>query len=61
MHRGKGRAVWLGLGLATLHAGAIALHDADIVHALKEVDGAASGWAKTPEQVVEILKYTLKD
>ncbi|NEZ57197.1 glucosyl-3-phosphoglycerate synthase, partial [Leptolyngbyaceae cyanobacterium CCMR0081] len=26
MHRGKGRAVWLGLGLATLHAGAIALH-----------------------------------
>lgn len=30
MHRGKGRAVWLGLGLATLHAGAIALHDADI-------------------------------
>lgn len=31
VHRGKGRAVWLGLGLATLHAGAIALHDADIV------------------------------
>ncbi|MEL6331305.1 MAG: glucosyl-3-phosphoglycerate synthase [Cyanobacteria bacterium J06636_28] len=31
MHRGKGRAVWLGLGLATLHAGAIALHDADII------------------------------
>ncbi|MEM9266106.1 MAG: glucosyl-3-phosphoglycerate synthase [Cyanobacteria bacterium P01_F01_bin.13] len=30
-HRGKGRAVWLGLGLATLHAGAIALHDADII------------------------------
>ncbi len=30
-HRGKGRAVWLGLGLATLHAGAIALHDADIM------------------------------
>ena len=31
VHRGKGRAVWLGLGLATLHAGAIALHDADIM------------------------------
>jgi len=30
-HRGKGRAVWLGLGLATLHSGAIALHDADII------------------------------
>ena len=28
--RGKGRAVWLGLGLATLDAAAIALHDADI-------------------------------
>ncbi len=28
--RGKGRAVWLGLGVATLHAAAIALHDADI-------------------------------
>lgn len=30
-HRGKGRAVWLGLGLASLGATAIALHDADIV------------------------------
>ena len=28
--RGKGRAVWLGLGVATLDAAAIALHDADI-------------------------------
>ncbi len=28
--RGKGRAVWLGLGLASLEAEAIALHDADI-------------------------------
>lgn len=28
--RGKGRAVWLGLGLASLNADAIALHDADI-------------------------------
>ncbi len=30
-YRGKGRAVWLGLGIATLEAEAIALHDADIV------------------------------
>ncbi len=29
--KGKGRAVWLGLGVATLEAEAIALHDADIV------------------------------
>lgn len=28
--RGKGRAVWMGLGVATLDAIAIALHDADI-------------------------------
>ncbi|MBD2103787.1 glucosyl-3-phosphoglycerate synthase [Leptolyngbya sp. FACHB-261] len=30
-YRGKGRAVWLALGIATLEARAIALHDADIV------------------------------
>lgn len=30
-HRGKGRAVWLGLGIASLEAAAIALHDADII------------------------------
>lgn len=30
-HSGKGRAVWLGLGIASLQAAAIALHDADIV------------------------------
>lgn len=30
-HGGKGRAVWLGLGIASLEATAIALHDADIV------------------------------
>lgn len=28
--KGKGRAVWLGLGIASLEAEAIALHDADI-------------------------------
>ncbi len=29
--KGKGRAVWLGLGVASLEAEAIALHDADII------------------------------
>lgn len=35
----------------------ITLHDEDIVHALKEVDGAALAWARTTDQVVEILRY----
>lgn len=35
----------------------ITLHGEDIIHALKEVDAGAMAWAKTPEQVVEILKY----
>lgn len=35
----------------------ITLHDTDIIHPLKEVDAAAMGWAQTPEQVVEILRY----
>ena len=35
----------------------ITLHDEAIIHPLKEVDAAAMAWAKTPEQVVEILKY----
>jgi len=38
----------------------ITLHDENIVHPLKEVDGAAMAWATTPEQVVEILKYVVK-
>ncbi|GAB1267949.1 YtoQ family protein [Aurantivibrio infirmus] len=37
----------------------ITLHDQAIIHPLKEVDAAAMAWATTPEQVVEILKYTL--
>lgn len=45
---------------AALNKPYITLHGPEIVHALKEVDAAAVGWAKTPEQVVEILKYTLK-
>lgn len=35
----------------------ITLHDADIIHPLKEVDGAAQAWATQPEQVVEMLTY----
>ncbi len=35
----------------------IVLHDPDLTHALKEVDGAAQAVAQTPEQVVAILKY----
>ncbi len=37
----------------------ITLHDADIIHPLKEVDAAAMAWAETPGQVVEILKYVI--
>ena len=35
----------------------ITLHDENIIHPLKEVDGSAMAWATTPEQVVEILAY----
>jgi YtoQ family protein len=35
----------------------ITLHDADIVHPLKEVDAMAMAWTQNPEQVVEILAY----
>ncbi len=37
----------------------ITLHDQDIVHPLKEVDAAAMAWAKTTDQVVEILTYVV--
>jgi len=38
----------------------ITLHAEDIIHPLKEVDAAAMAWAKTTEQVVEILTYVSK-
>ena len=38
----------------------ITLHDASIVHALKEVDAGAMAWASTPEQVIEIFRYITK-
>ena len=37
----------------------ITLHDEAIIHPLKELDAMAMAWAKTPEQVVEILKYVI--
>ena len=37
----------------------VTLHDADLVHPLKEVDAAAMAWAETPEQVVDILNYVI--
>ncbi len=37
----------------------ITLHDEAIIHPLKEVDASAVAWAKTPAQVVEILKYVI--
>jgi YtoQ family protein len=44
---------------AALGKAYITLHDADIVHPLKEVDAAAMAWAETPEQVVDILAYVV--
>jgi len=35
----------------------LTLHDAELTHALKEVDRAAMAVAESPEQVVEILRY----
>ena len=37
----------------------ITLHDEKIVHPLKEVDAAALAWAKTPAQVVDVLRYVV--
>ena len=40
----------------------VTLHDAELTHALKEIDRAALATAETPEQVVEILRYaTVKE
>jgi len=44
---------------AALGKSIITLHDDELNHALKEVDGAANAVCKTPEQVVAILKYVL--
>jgi YtoQ family protein len=45
-------------GVATaLGTPLVTLHDPELTHALKEVDGAALATASTPEQVVRILSY----
>ena len=48
-----GFAVALGKPLVTLH-------DAELDHALKEVDAAACATARDPEQVVKILHYVIE-
>ena len=37
----------------------ITLHDVELDHALKEVDFAAHATARTPEQVVDVLRYAI--
>jgi len=44
---------------AALGKSIITLHDEALTHALKEVDAAALAVCQTPEQVVEILNYSL--
>jgi len=46
---------------AALNIPYITLHNDDIIHPLKEVDGSAMAWAQTPAQVVEILKYVTRE
>lgn len=38
----------------------ITLHDADLTHALKEVDGAALATAQSPAEVAAILRYVIE-
>ena len=35
----------------------VTIHDEELDHALKEIDSAANATARTPEQVVKILRY----
>jgi len=44
---------------AALDKPVITLHDADLDHALKEVDRAAQATARTAEQVVDVLRYVI--
>ena len=37
----------------------VTLHDTELDHALKEVDRAAQGTARTAEQVVDVLRYVI--
>lgn len=44
---------------AALGKSVITLHDEELTHALKEVNAAALATCSSPEQVVDILAYTL--
>lgn len=44
---------------AALGKSLITLHGPDLIHPLKEVDGAALAVAETPEQVVQLLTYAI--
>ncbi len=44
---------------AALGKPVITLHDPELTHALKEVDGVAQAVCQTPEQVVKILDYVI--
>jgi len=46
---------------AALGKSVITLHDEALTHALKEVDAAAQAVCSSPEQVVDILAYTLNE
>ena len=39
----------------------ITLHDPELTHALKEVDGAANAVCQHPQQVVQILQYVIQE
>lgn len=45
---------------SALRKALIVLHPEDLDHALKEIDAAADAVARTPEQVVEILRYVVR-
>ena len=45
---------------AALGKPVITLHDPDLTHPLKEIDGAALAVAQTPEQVVKLLAYVIE-
>jgi len=44
-----------------LNKSLIVMHNPDITHPLKEVDAAAQAVCETPEQVVEIFSYIVRD
>ena len=44
---------------AALGKPVVTLHDPELDHALKEVDRAAQATARTPEQIVAVLRYVM--